>query len=171
MADFQIAYDWMMENEDARRACVSVADPTEHNPCARAISGINSAYFPVEFSAIDAAAGERRAELVRAFYGARFWNGYLSQLASDEVAKRVFDAMVNMGAGTGVRLLQESISDPASESHIHVKADGVLGPLTVRAANAATDFQLVKVFKARRAAHYKEIGGPNLAAWLKRAAK
>ena len=49
MSDFSVCFEWMMDNEDARRAYAQVPDAP---PGAFAISGINSAAFPIDFADI-----------------------------------------------------------------------------------------------------------------------
>ena len=164
MASFDVAYEWTMNNEDAQRQYKTVPDAP---PGAFAISGINSAAFPSEFAAINACPQAQRGPLVKAFYQRHFWNQWFDQLALDDLAKRVFDAGINMGEGTAVKLLQEAAD---------VAPDGLLGPATVRTANLSGE-ALIDAFIAQRVAHYKLIVLKNpadqkyLANWLARASK
>ena len=105
MANFEVCYEWMMDNEDAGRNYEKVSDDP---PGAFAISGINSAKFPTQFARIDALPQSQRAAAVHTFYEATFWNRWYAQLIADEVAKRVYDAAVNMGPATAARLLQQA---------------------------------------------------------------
>lgn len=143
MASFDTAYNWIMDNEDGGRKYATVSDTG-----GQAISGINSAAYPVEFAAINACAQDNRASAVEAFYRTHFWNQWYAQLASDEVAKRVFDAAVNMGPGTACKLLQQAVG---------AEVDGAWGPNTVAKANACDEFGLVQTFKQDRLAHYHSI--------------
>ena len=49
MASFEVAFNWMMDNEDASRAYKTVPDTG-----GMAISGINSAAYPSDFARINA---------------------------------------------------------------------------------------------------------------------
>lgn len=171
MASFDVAYEWMMNNEDGARKYALVPDAP---PGAHAISGINSAAFPHEFEVIASFPQADRAEPVKDFYHTHFWNRWFDQLASDEVAKRVFDAAVNMGEGTAVKLLQTAIEGAIGVS---VGVDGSWGPRTLSGANACDSGDLTAAFKAARTSHYREIvlKRPSLAVylqnWLARAGK
>jgi lysozyme family protein len=171
MGNFNTAYEWMMDNEDAGRKYALVPDAP---PGAHAISGINSAAFPNEFAVIAALPQAERAEPVKDFYKTHFWNRWFEEILSDEVVKRVFDAAVNMGEGTAVKLLQA-----ATESAVGVSVgiDGVWGPRTLSGANNANPEMLSSAFKAARVSHYREIvmRRPSLALylqnWIARAGK
>ena len=76
----------------------------------------------------------------------------------------VFDAGVNMGIATAVRLLQLALGN--------VVADGKLGSETIAAVNAADEGRLIDEFKARLAKYYCELQQPEfLLGWLRRAVK
>jgi lysozyme family protein len=170
MSDFSVCFEWMMDNEDLRRQYKTVPDDP---PGAHAISGINSAAFPVDFREIDALPWDQRAPAVKEFYMRRFWNTWIEQVASDNLAKRVFDASVNMGQGTAVRILQNALAECARA----LTADGRWGPTTVAAANACNPADLTMAFIACRCQHYRDIVENNpakvkyLDAWLARAKK
>jgi lysozyme family protein len=162
----------MLSNEDPAHAYAVVPDAP---PGAHAISGINSAAFPSQFEAIEALQQNQRGPAVQNFYQTQFWNKWFAQLVSDEVAKRVFDASVNMGPGTAVNLLQQAVNDSSPATVLN--EDGQWGPKTVGAANACDPVALVTAFKGARAFHYECIVKANpadekyLAGWLARAEK
>jgi lysozyme family protein len=64
------------------------------------------------------------------------------------VAPLVMDEAVNGGPGTAVRLLQESLN---------IAADGVIGPQTLAAAQAADPAKLAAEYAARRAVFYAKL--------------
>lgn len=171
MSDFPACYSWMMVNEDAPRAYKTVPDAP---PGASAISGINSVAFPSEFAAINAIPQAQRGEHVENFYETCFWNQWIDQIVSDDVAKRVFDAMVNMGPSTACRLLQSAANTLGVPA---IAVDGNWGPLTVGTANACDPAALTAAFISARVAHYEAIAAANpndqqyLAAWIARASK
>jgi lysozyme family protein len=167
MASFDIAFTWLLTSEDPKNECAIVPDAP---PGAHAISGINSHAFPTAFARIAVLPQSQRMAAVSSFYKTYFWNKWLDQLASDELAKRVFDAAVNMGSKTALGLLQRALW-PSAEP------DEVWGPETVSAANAGDLTATVEAFKRLRGAHYQEIVARNpddekyLAGWLARAEK
>jgi lysozyme family protein len=175
MSSFDVAFQFLMDNEDAARAYAVVPDAP---PGAHAISGINSAAFPGEFEAIAALAQNERALAVEQFYERNFWNQWYAQLTSDEVAKRVFDAAVNAGSVAAVKCLQEAVNFDCEYHmcpHAQILVDGCWGPVTVEAANNCDPVDLVSAFQQARVAHYKAIVAANpadavyLAAWAARA--
>jgi len=174
MADWNTAYNWMMDNEDATRACAQVPDPP---PGAFAISGINSAAWPAEFAAIAAVDQADREPLVQQFYENHFWSQWYAQVASDDVAKRVFDFAVNSGSAPSVRCLQQAVNSLAAPGTAPIAEDGGWGPITLGAANAADPGALQAAFQAKRVAYYQAIAAANpslakyLNAWIARAEK
>lgn len=165
MSDFQTCFDWMMQNEDGPGPPYRYKQVPD--PGGFAVSGINSASYPEQANAIAAMPQAERGPAVQAFYEAEFWNQWYEKLLDDELVKRVFDAAVNMGPVTAVKLLQKASGCPV---------DGHWGPLTVNAANNA-GAELVEAFKEVRGDHYRDIVAANpqdaiyLQAWLARAEK
>jgi hypothetical protein len=177
MADWNVAYNWMMDSEDAPRACQAVPDACPNGfagPC-YAICGINSAVFPKEYAEIAAQQQDDREPLVQQFYQNHFWNQWYEQLESDDVAKRVFDFAVNGGSGASVRCLQIAINSLASPGTAPITEDGGWGPQTLAAANAKDSTVLTAAFTGRRIAYYEGIAATNpakacyLNAWVARA--
>ena len=183
MSSFDVAFQFLMDNEDAARAYAEVPDAP---PGAHAISGINSAKWPFEYKIIAniPQGNPDRATLVEAFYRQYFWentpNGgsWYAQLTSDEVAKRVFDAAVNAGSVAAVKCLQEAVNFDCEYHmcpHAQILVDGCWGPVTVEAANNCDPVDLVSAFQQARIAHYKALVAANpadavyLAAWAARA--
>jgi hypothetical protein len=178
MSSFDVAFQFLMDNEDAARAYAEVPDAP---PGAHAISGINSAKWPFEYKIIAniPQGNPDRATLVEAFYRQYFWentpNGgsWYAQLTSDEVAKRVFDAAVNAGSVAAVKCLQRACN--SFPIQVPLIEDGGWGPLTVAKANILDPDSLVTAFQQARVAHYKAIVAANpadavyLAAWTVRA--
>jgi lysozyme family protein len=167
MADFGVAFQWAMQFEDSLMACRQVPDAAPAGvagPC-YAISGINSGAWPQQFATIAALEESQRAPAVKSFYQAEFWNIWYAQLASDDVAKRVFDFSVNGGSGTAVKTLQQAVNALGGK----LVVDGGWGPLTLAAANAADPAALVEAFIEARVAHYQAIAAadPADAAYLK----
>jgi lysozyme family protein len=179
MADWKTAYNWMMDNEDAARACAQIPDACPSGvagPC-YAISGINSAVWPEEFADIAALPQAQREPLVRQFYENHFWNNWYLQLDSNDLVKRVFDFAVNGGSGISVACLQQALNALIGPDGAQVLDDGEWSPMTVEAANAADPVALVAAFQARRIAYYQALADANpslaiyLPAWTARARK
>ncbi|MGD0941282.1 MAG: putative peptidoglycan-binding domain-containing protein [Terracidiphilus sp.] len=179
MADWNTAYNWMMDFEDAPRACAQVPDAAPSGvagPC-YSISGINSGAWPAEFAPIAALPPAERSPLVQQFYENHFWNPWYAQVISDDVCKRVFDFAVNGGSGTAVRCLQQAVNSLLALGVTPIPEDGGWGPATVGAVNAADPAALQAAFQAKRIAYYQAIAAANpskavyLNAWTARAEK
>ena len=158
MADFDVCFQWNMQFEDPEHTWEPNPDACPEGCAAAecyAIAGINSGEFPEDYAKIAALPVEEREAAIQAFYRAKFWNQWLEQIESNEVAKRVYDASVNQGPGVATRILQEAIVSPFDESP-HLIADGILGPKTVAAANENPPDQLVQLFKVMRLDAYKK---------------
>ena len=171
MASFENCYPFMLANEDYTPPRYETVEDCG----AQAISGINSASFPLQFAKIAALPPDERGPEVESFYRGAFWNLYAAQIASDEVAKRWLDMAVNGGEGTSTRLLQQAANSFYKDYPVSV--DGELGPKTVSAVNAANPLTLVPAFQNARVAHYKAIVLVNpakakyLDQWIARAMK
>jgi hypothetical protein len=170
MAEFDLCFSqFVLFNEAGKPPHYEVRpDPTKDDPGAQVCAGVNSAAFPEDFAVIAALPIDQRPAAVYAFYQKTYWNQYIAQLVSNAVAAVTMDAEVNQGIGKGVRFLQEAI--PAAGGSV-VTVDDVWGPITLAAANSVPAASLVAAFQTVRKAAYKEIGGPDLAGWLARAAK
>ena len=170
MADFDVAYNWMMDNEDAPRTYKTVPD------CGgQAISGINSESFPEEFAAINSIAQHERGVAVEQFYERHFWNEWFDHLASDDVAKHVFDFAVNAGSVAAIKTLQRAVLQCDPDASLDV--DGVWGPHTIMRVNLEDSERMVIAFCAHRVDYYKAIVTANpakakyLSGWIARAEK
>lgn len=82
------------------------------------------------------------------------------------VAIKVFDLAVNMGPRQCHKLLQRSLQACGG----HVVEDGILGPRTFAALEAANPFELLGALKANAGCFYRSLNRPKyLAGWLRRA--
>jgi lysozyme family protein len=128
--------------------------------------GISAATYPNED--IKGMPRERAVEI----YLTDWWlpGGY-ERLNDQQIANRVFSFAANGGQIEAVQLLQMAISG----CFIRVDVDGILGPKTVTAANAAPAYILLCCFKSAMAARYDTITDLNRAmrwarnGWLNRA--
>ena len=127
MAQFLTCFAWTMKFEDPRNEYAKVPDAP---PGAFSISGINSAAWPTEFAQIEAISQAERGPAIEGFYETMFWNAWLAQLKSPDIAKRVYDAGVNMGLHTAVVTLQAAVN--ASGGHLEVDGSWGLNTLSLK---------------------------------------
>ena len=171
LSQFPPAFDYIMQFEDPEKYCAEVPDAPAG---ARAISGINSAAWPLDFDKIAALPQSDRLPAVQAFYEANFWTPLLlGGLESQDVANRVLDEAVNAGPHVGAILLQDAINCCGQTPPL--APDGEIGPLTLDAANALDSDRLVAAYRVQRVARYNQRVARNpqdaiyLKTWLKRA--
>lgn len=101
----------------------------------------------------------------KAVYREGYWKTLYSQIENQDVAWKLFDAGVNIGVGTAVKLLQSALGVPV---------DGSFGPNTLFATNEAGE-SILASYKAKLTKHYEDLVqlNPNLGrflnGWLRRA--
>lgn len=81
-------------------------------------------------------------------YKKGYWDKSRCSAMPAGIGYLVFDASVNMGVGRSSKLLQESVG---------VTADGVIGPITLAAVNAANQNELIEEFSRRKEAFYRSL--------------
>lgn len=153
MAEFQKAIDYVLSNEGG-----IVNEPDD--PGGLTNWGISSRAYP------DLDIRNLTKDDAIAIYERDYWR--FDGIQNQRIATKLFDASVNMGVSTAVRLLQLALV---------VTADGILGPETLRAINTADEHILMNEFKARLAKYYcddvivRPRMGVDLMGWLRRAIK
>lgn len=116
-------------------------------------------------------------------YKKHFWDAHnLGSINDQSVASKAFDLTVNMGPGGKTKdgsvaegaltLLQHAVCDCGGNCMI----DGIVGPATLTAINAADPATLLTNYRARAKARYEDIAkdprkANNLPGWLARLAK
>lgn len=90
-------------------------------------------------------------------YREHFWLKYRCNLMFDGLDLLVFDGCVNQGPGAAIKLLQRELG---------VAADGIVGPVTLKAQMARSDdTSLLLGYFARRAKRYAD--HPNAQRWAR----
>ena len=107
-----------------------------------------------------------------AIYRRDWWDRYgYGQIADQNVATKIFDMAVNMGPQTAHRILQQALIWIGHR----VTLDGIIGPETIGATNAANPKRLLEALRCLSAMHYYQIVRHNramerfLVGWLSRA--
>jgi lysozyme family protein len=98
-------------------------------------------------------------DYVLAFYRANFWDtGSLDLINDQAVANQLFDAAVNMGAGTGAKFLQAGVNllSPGT-----LAVDGKIGKLSIAAANGLNGEQLYNAICNIRKQRYEHLIAAN----------
>ena len=107
--------------------------------------------------------------LVHDFYKLNFWQ--YAAILNDAVAAKVFDMAVNMGSKRAHMLLQHALAGVGRA----VSIDGVVGPKTIAAVNAAEPVALYLELAARQAEFYAGLVAKDstksvfLLGWMRRA--
>lgn len=117
-----------------------------HDPGGRTKYGISQRSYPnldIEGLTVDDA---------KAIYYRDYWLGSGAKLAdiSPELAMIMFDTAVNMGTSTAIRFLQRVL---------HVKEDGIFGPVTKNALETADINSTIDWYMTNRMLRYTELEG------------
>ena len=90
-----------------------------------------------------------------AYYFETYWKQFYSLISSQQIASKLFDFGVLFGVGTAVKNLQAALD---------IEMDGLFGPGTLAAVNAAAPASLLLKFQAEMNAHVRAIvaGNPKL---------
>jgi len=106
-------------------------------------------------------------------YRVKFWDRLrLGEIENQELATKVLDLSVNLGRIPAVRLLQRALR---AVGQTHVEVDGLIGPQTLGAANAADPAATLEAIRLGAASYYEGLmqANPKLrenrAGWLRRA--
>ena len=154
MGDFKLAVLAVLVNEGGY-----VCDPNDAGGETK--YGISKKQYPdLDIKSIT-------VEQAKAIYEADYWDRYgFGQLTSQRVATKVFDAAVNAGPVTAIRILQDSLNHFLAGP---IVADGKLGKFTADAASHVPDETLLPELRARLAKHHIDLNQPEfLLGWLRR---
>ena len=128
MTAFEHAMEFVLSQEGG-----FVDDPADHGGATK--YGISHTAYPdLDIAALT-------LDEARAIYRRDYWNPLRLDEMPEALAMLAFDAAVNMGKTAAARQLQAALG---------VKQDGVVGPVTVGAANGAALGDLMIELAARR---------------------
>lgn len=123
----------------------------EHDRGGRTNHGVTEAVFHDYLRSVGAPirpVRDIRMDEVEAIYHRDYWTAAMCDALPWPVSLAVFDAAVNHGVWRAKRLLQEALC---------VKVDGIIGPVTLAAAEAADPRRLVNDLLWLRVALYREL--------------
>jgi len=105
-------------------------------------------------------------EILEKFYYENFYKPF-EKVKDEKVKNLLFETAVNLGVKQTVKLLQKVLG---------VKADGILGPITLQAIDSIPEEELIKDFTLARIAFYTALANKNpkryalyLRGWVNRA--
>jgi len=87
-------------------------------------------------------------DFAKSIYRKSYWDACKCDLMPDEIKYALFDAAVNSGVGQASKWLQSSVG---------VKADGVIGPMTLHAVSAIDPVLIAKNMIGKRLRFMTEI--------------
>lgn len=188
MADFEPAFQFVMQHEDASRSGKVTRDAG-----GRTRFGIAEKFhpgLPEEFFSGPAAEALQEAEKI---YRGEYWDRMrLGELESQQVANKIFDMAVNMGVHQAAVYAQRAVNGmmhaqvalPSTNGDaalvplrpmFSLREDGVLGEKTVAAINAIEPSAFHLLLCNFSVQHYRQVAAANpsqsenLQGWLKRA--
>lgn len=105
-------------------------------------------------------------DLAKSIYQERYWNKIHGDLIdSQEVATIYFDAAVNQGRGTAVKMMQQVLNNNGA----NIKVDTLSGPNTITQINNMIPERLHNQYRDRRLERYYEVNqSDNINGWIKR---
>ena len=170
MADFKAAFVFVLQHEDSTRSGKVTVDAG-----GRTRFGIAEKFhpdLPEEFFTGPAEDALAEAEKIEE---REYWDTMrLAAVENQNVANKLFDMSVNMGVRQASVYAQRAANALASID-ARVAEDGVIGPKTQAAINAAGSTKYYQLLCELSAAHYRHLAAVNpaqavnLAGWMKRA--
>lgn len=115
-----------------------------------------------------------------ALYKKEFWDKHnINDIKNLQVAKKLFDMSVNLGAKTAITIFQESVNSICPSYMTDLKEDGILGNKTISRANTLMDDLLrpsflLNIYISRITDHYYNLVlantklGKFLKGWMRR---
>jgi lysozyme family protein len=170
MADFKAAFAFVLQHEDSTRSGKVTVDAG-----GRTRFGIAEKFhpdLPEEFFSGPAEDALAEAEKIeeREYWGAM----RLVEVEDQNVANKLFDMAVNMGVRQASIYAQQAMNALVAVN-ARVAEDGVIGPRTLAAINAAAPIAYYQLLCQFSAAYYRHLVAVNpalavnLVGWLKRA--
>jgi len=172
VADVNLSFEYTMDREDRTRSGKITPDPTAKDPKALARFGVNSAahpeliqqgfFGPVAELGVEEMPNDEALRAAENVYKYRYFSpagGY--EIEDQGVANKFVDLCFNEGSGQATELMQEALKDVLPYLLPTLKTDGVPGPRTIAAINAAEPEQLLPALKARAVKFYEDWAAKN----------
>lgn len=129
-----------------------VNDPRD--PGGETIFGLSRRAFPdLDVKSLQSMPEDEAIEEVGAVYKEHYFDACCGDELPPALALSVFDSAVNQGVKKATQFLQVSIG---------VSADGFIGPVTIKKANAVDPVKSLKEFTSNRCNHYMRLHNLNL---------
>lgn len=162
MADYDIAFEYLMDDEDRSRSGAIVPDPTPSDSNAVARFGINSHWCPeAEQDHFYEMSNDKALEWVKGFYKYRFFAGILGYgIAVQDVANKYLDLAVNEGIEEATKIVQRACNQvitPVTIGKLTLAVDGKPGTCTLAAINKCAPEVLLPTIKAYASQFYKDV--------------
>jgi lysozyme family protein len=144
MANFAIAVNYLLEDEGGYSPYnPATGDPETNFGITDSVARDHGYTGPMRDMPLDTAKG---------IYYQSYWRG-LDAIKDQKVATGIFTYRVNMGVSTGDTLLQRALNAMGAG----IAVDGIMGPITIQAANMADPNILLDAVVSAAIAHYKDI--------------
>jgi hypothetical protein len=170
MSDYEIAFQYLMDDEDRNRSGAIVSDPEPGAPDARARFGLNSfwhddlltaGYFTFNPDATPKIPNEEALAMAASAYRAGEWSWIRGDgINNQDVANKFLSLAVNSGAHEATKIVQRAVNRALytlpGELGLHV--DGVCGEQTLAAINKADHVLLLPMIKSYAVQFYKDCG-------------
>jgi hypothetical protein len=164
MADYDIAFQFLMDDEDKQRTGEVVSDPTSADPKAVARFGINSHWCPEAVREnYYTMPHDEALEWAKGFYKCRYFAALLGyNIAVQDIANKYFDLAVNEGVEEATKIVQRAcnqVSTPVVIGKLTLAVDGKPGQMTLATINKCAPEILLPQIKAYGAQFYRDVAG------------
>lgn len=171
MAEFNAAFDFVMQHEDASRTGKVTRDAG-----GRTRFGIAQKFHPDLPEEFFTGPADEALQTAASIYRNDYWlRMRLGELASQPVANKLFDMAVNMGVHQAAMYCQRATNGLLMGRGYSVAVDGVLGNESIKAINACPPSNLYETLQNLSKIHYLEVAkkdpaqAENLKGWMRRA--
>lgn len=158
MADFSSAFVFMLPHEDGRSGA-QFGKTDRDNDGGMVRYGLNSNAHPnlIPAGYYTKPAQDALAD-ARIHYQEWYWVPIHGDIiTSQPVANKIFDQSVPMGVGEASKLVQRAINSTLTDDDDRLDVDGILGPRSMTALNAADPTKFLNAFAEEAGAFYRTL--------------
>lgn len=162
MADFIIAFNFVLDNEDSTRSGVVTKDPTDDDPKAIARFGINSASHPEALAEnFYSMPVEQALVWAEGLYKCYYWLPIKgNKIACQDISNKYMDLSVNSGVVEATKIVQRACNQVLKlyvVGYLPLMVDGICGSATSAALNQAHPEQLLPAIKDFASQFYRDV--------------
>lgn len=168
MADYQTAFNFLMDDEDRNRSGVIVSDPEPEAPTARARFGLNSywhpdlaeaAFFSYNPDATPKVPNDEALVMAAEAYRKGEWASIRGDsISNQDIANKFLSLAVNDGSAEATKIVQRAVNRVVFPlpGELGLRVDGICGEQTLSAINQAQPADLLSQIKYYACQFYRD---------------